>query len=254
MTATASTPASSTPASPSACSITGVTSSRWRRDATSGTTPPKRACSSSCEATTLERISPSALTTAAAVSSHDVSIPRIVTQSGHRSLCSGRLWRQVGALRRSTKSPCLLVEGATIYGGPVAHAAIRGTLLAIADLGVLVIRSENPEDSARWIHQLLERRASPRFRDRVPYAFRYARDAAIDPAEQALAAAPGISTIVARATLEHFGCLREVLTADLEALAQVPGVGTRRAQAIHDLAGGTRPSHSAKRNGVRRAT
>jgi ERCC4-type nuclease len=184
----------------------------------------------------------------------DCLVERKAVRDLHRSLCSGRLWRQVGALRRSTKSPCLLVEGATIYGGPVAHAAIRGTLLAIADLGVLVIRSENPEDSARWIHQLLERRASPGFRDRVPYAFRYARDAAIDPAEQALAAAPGISTIVARATLEHFGCLREVLTADLEALAQVPGVGTRRAQAIHDLAGGTRPSHSAKRNGVRRAT
>src|SRR4051812_17817538 len=69
--------ASATPASPSACSITGVTSSRWRLDATSGTTPPKRACSSSCEATTLERMSPSALTTAAAVSSQEVSIPRI---------------------------------------------------------------------------------------------------------------------------------------------------------------------------------
>jgi N6-L-threonylcarbamoyladenine synthase len=42
-----------------------------------GTTPPKRACSSACEETMLERIRPSCVTTAAAVSSHDVSIPRI---------------------------------------------------------------------------------------------------------------------------------------------------------------------------------
>jgi ERCC4-type nuclease len=59
----------------------------------------------------------------------------------------------------------------------------------------------------------------------------------VDPAEQALAAAPGISTVTARAALDRFGWLRDVLTADLEALAQVPGVGHRRAQAILDLAG-----------------
>src|SRR5207253_9077671 len=89
-----------------------------------------------------------------------------------------------GALRRSSASPCLLIEGPAIYDGPVDHAAIRGALLAIADLGVLVVRSESTEETAQWIRQLVARRTAPRYRDRVPYAFRYARDAAVDPAEQ----------------------------------------------------------------------
>src|SRR6478735_4417369 len=48
----------------------------------------------------------------------------------HWSICTGRLWRQIGALRRSSKSPCLLIEGGALYDGPVAEAAIRGALLA----------------------------------------------------------------------------------------------------------------------------
>ena len=49
---------------------------RWLRAAISGTTPPKGLCSSNWVKTTLERIARSSETTAAAVSSHDVSIPR----------------------------------------------------------------------------------------------------------------------------------------------------------------------------------
>ena len=79
VTATRSTLAIGSPADSSASRTTGETSSRWRRDATSGTTPPKRACRSACDDTTDESTRPSSVTTAAAVSSHDVSIPRITT-------------------------------------------------------------------------------------------------------------------------------------------------------------------------------
>src|SRR4030065_372008 len=48
-------------------------------EATSGLTPPNGACKSIWEATTLERIRRPSSTTAAAVSSQEVSIPRIRT-------------------------------------------------------------------------------------------------------------------------------------------------------------------------------
>ena len=54
-----------------------ITGGEARRDATSGTTPPKRACRSACDETTFARISPAPVTSAAAVSSQEVSIPRI---------------------------------------------------------------------------------------------------------------------------------------------------------------------------------
>src|ERR687897_1301070 len=70
VTATASTSWSATP---------GVSSSTWARLAISGTTPPYRAWRSIWLATTDDRTRVARSTTAAAVSSHDVSMPRITS-------------------------------------------------------------------------------------------------------------------------------------------------------------------------------
>ena len=69
---------SSRPASAraSASSTTALTSSRWWRDAISGTTPPKRSWTP-CEETTSSAPRPAAVTTAAQVSSQQVSSARI---------------------------------------------------------------------------------------------------------------------------------------------------------------------------------
>ena len=64
-----------TPASRQARSIVGTIASRWARLATSGTTPPKRACSSTLLATvSTSSVWPRTMPTP--VSSHDVSMPR----------------------------------------------------------------------------------------------------------------------------------------------------------------------------------
>src|SRR5690606_27790990 len=77
VTATASTSARVTPACRRAWSMTGKISSTWRREAISGTTPPNRWWSSIWDAITLERMRLPPSTTAAAVSSQLVSMPRI---------------------------------------------------------------------------------------------------------------------------------------------------------------------------------
>src|SRR5665647_3862520 len=64
-----------TPAALIASATTSFTSSVWRREATSGTTPPNCACSSFCDDTMDERTS-RPRTTAALVSSHEVSTHR----------------------------------------------------------------------------------------------------------------------------------------------------------------------------------
>src|SRR5690349_1087157 len=72
---------SSTPDASSARRMVGTMASRWAREATSGTTPPKRACSSTLEATSSASSSsePSgpSRTMPKPVSSHELSIPRI---------------------------------------------------------------------------------------------------------------------------------------------------------------------------------
>src|SRR5262245_60012626 len=64
----------------SAASITGSRLVRCCRDASSGTTPPNGPWTASCEDTTEARSRPSSRT-AAAESSHEVSMPRTITSS-----------------------------------------------------------------------------------------------------------------------------------------------------------------------------
>src|SRR5687768_14234889 len=85
VTAIAPTSAKPSPAPASAASTTPQMSRTCCREASSGTTPPHSRWISVCDATTFERSShgrarsPVSLTTAAAVSSHDVSIASTVT-------------------------------------------------------------------------------------------------------------------------------------------------------------------------------
>ena len=82
-------PEVSDPAAARASASTGVSSSTWARPASSGTTPPYLACRSIWLLTTEETITEPSSTTDAAVSSHEVSIPR--TRTTERPAMPGTL-------------------------------------------------------------------------------------------------------------------------------------------------------------------
>ena len=97
---------SPTPASARDFSITGVISSRWCLEATSGTTPPNFECAS-WEETTLERTAPPS-STAAQVSSQEVSIASCgKRQAPEGRSAAGRGLRSRSAGRASMGTPAI---------------------------------------------------------------------------------------------------------------------------------------------------
>jgi ERCC4-type nuclease len=146
----------------------------------------------------------------------------------HGSLGRGRLWAQIGRIRDEAVTPLLLVEGDDIDSGPRHPNAIRGALLAIVELGVGILRSRDPADSALWIHRLALRQArKQRARTRVEQ-----NRTAPPPGLAVLAAVPGISGATARALLERFGSVQGVLDAGPDRWAEVGGIGSVRAHAL----------------------
>jgi ERCC4-type nuclease len=145
----------------------------------------------------------------------------------HGSLGRGRLWSQIGRIRDEAVLPFLFVEGADIDEGPRHPNAIRGCLLAVADLGVAVVHSRDPVDTAQWLHRLAvrqdrRRRASTQKPHRhLPRAGLYV-----------LGGIPGISDATARALLERFGSVERLLAAGPDSWAEVNGVGPVRAHAL----------------------
>src|SRR5690606_24773616 len=109
VTATASRSARPAPASSSAWRTTGTTSCWCAREASSGTTPPKPVCTR-CDETTLDRTRPPA-TTAAAVSSHELSTGRRTGRSGMQNQRFGGFAKSlilaVGALTFQNKRAIL---------------------------------------------------------------------------------------------------------------------------------------------------
>jgi ERCC4-type nuclease len=138
----------------------------------------------------------------------------------HRSIATGRLWRQVGSLRSAFSVPYLVVEGVELSAGPVVPEGVRGALLAVAESGVTVIRSADVEDTAAWIRSIairVTRSASRSTRRR-----RRPRSAS---AYELLRAVPGVTPGAARGLLERFGSVAGVAAATEAELGSVRGVG-----------------------------
>ena len=163
-----------------------------------------------------------------------VLVERKTVADLHLSLERGRLWRQIGDLRRVAALPYLLVEGHELDAGSITPAGIRGACLAVVGQGVALIRSDSADDSATWLRLLALRTCGTRpGRDRPVYAQRLKAPRELVP-EAMLAAVPGISVRAARALLDRFGSVSAVLRAGETEWLEVPGIGPRRATALRD--------------------
>ena len=161
-----------------------------------------------------------------------VLVERKTVADLHLSIERGRLWGQIGKLRIHARLLYLLVEGRDLDHGSLSPAAIRGACLGVIGQGVPLVRSEGSIDSALWLRLLALRIDGARFgRDRPSYAQRLKPGREL-VREAMLAAVPGISTVGARALLEHFGSVSAVVAADEHNWTEVRGIGPKRAAAL----------------------
>jgi Helix-hairpin-helix domain len=145
----------------------------------------------------------------------------------------GRLWRQIGDVRRASRTPYLLIEGPDLDDGPLTPAAVRGVCLTIIGHGVPILWALDGEQSAVWLDRLASRASAPQARDRPVYAqIRKPRGDRVP--EAMLAAIPGTSTKRAAALLAAFGSVSAVGTARIDELLRVRGIGPTEAQRVRE--------------------
>jgi ERCC4-type nuclease len=153
----------------------------------------------------------------------------------HAAVLKGRLWPQLGELRAACAFPYLLIEGTDIDRGPLHHNAVRGACLAVIDQGIALLRSGYQRDSALWIYRLAVRcQETEPAAERPAYAQRPRPKPGDETAEAFLAAVPGISTGSARALLERFGSVADVVAAGPDEWLTVPGIGPERVRALQE--------------------
>jgi ERCC4-related helicase len=146
------------------------------------------------------------------------------------------LFGQLKELAAQAMRPVLIIEGGDLYTQRDIHPnALRGTLAAIAiDLGIAVFHSRDEEDTAQLL-TVIARREVERG-DRTPrLPLRKAFQSSQEEMEMIIASFPEIGVKNARLLLGEFGSIRAIIDATEEELAQVRGIGEKKAHRIFEL-------------------
>ena len=165
-----------------------------------------------------------------------VAVERKTVSDLHRALVTGRLWSQIAALRHDLDVAYLIVEGADLDAGRgVTPSGVRGALLSVLDGGIRLVRTDGPQDSARWLRLMAARWSAAA--DGRSVRLRGRRRAVVSPAGL-LATVPGISPGTARRLVERFGSVSGVASATEAELRDVPRIGPARAAALRRILAG----------------
>lgn len=151
------------------------------------------------------------------------------------SLIDGRLFPQVARLAHSCYRSLLLIEGPTPTLTPDVHPhSLEGALVSIAAMWRLpVLYASDSEQSARMLRFLADQVRGPQ--DRMLRRFDRKPKRLASRRLFLLQGLPGVGPALANRLLDHFGSIEHVITADASGLAEVRGLGAKKAARIREL-------------------
>jgi len=151
------------------------------------------------------------------------------------SIADGRLFRQASRLVSASLRAIVVLEGTArdLATSDMRREALQGALITLTlRLDLPLLRAKDPSETAR----LLCYAARQRRRERtgvVPRASGGARPTAKRKTQlYVLQGLPGVGPTRAQRLLEHFGSVEAVMTASVESLTEVEGIGPKTAQSV----------------------
>ena len=165
-----------------------------------------------------------------------IVVERKTTRDFVDTLIERDLFGQLKGLAGHALRPVLILEGGDLYGErDVNPNALRGALAAIAiDLGITPFFTRDPEETAQMLIVLARREEEGGERTgRLP--FRKAYQSVTEEQERIIGSFPEIGLKNARLLLDHFRTIQAIANASTGELAEVKGIGEKRAKRIADL-------------------
>lgn len=169
--------------------------------------------------------------------SSEVGVERKCVKDFVQSIIDRRLLEQAKLLRENFPRPVMILEGREDpYVVRAVHPnAIRGALLAVAvDFGIPIIPSKDEADTAGILLILAKREQEERGKE---VAVRGERKGMTLEEKQRyiVEGLPGVSAVLAKRLLEHFGTVERVMTASEWELQRVQGIGPEKAREIREV-------------------
>lgn len=169
-----------------------------------------------------------------------VGVERKSVEDFLQSIVDKRLMDQAKALRETFERPVLILEGDNLYSRRDIHPnAVRGALAALAvDMGIPILPTRNERETALILFAIARREQLDESRE---VAVRGEPKGLTLPEHQrfVVEGLPGVSAVLAKRLLEHFGTVERVMCASEEELKQVHGIGREKAKAIRKILAST---------------
>lgn len=148
----------------------------------------------------------------------------------------GSLFDQVSELNRAYDRPLLILEGEGLYVKRRIHPnAIRGALASIVvDFGVPILEVKDEDETAAMMWAIARREQEDKEREIFLHAGKTSMTLA-EQQEYLVSSIADIGPVLARALLEHFGSVENVVDASEEELREVHGIGPVTATRIREV-------------------
>jgi ERCC4-type nuclease len=168
------------------------------------------------------------------------------------SIADGRLFRQASRLASTSQRAVVVLEGTArdLANSDMRREAIQGALIALTlKLEVSLLRAKTPDETARLL--CYAARQMRRAQDgAVPRASGGTRPSGKRKRQlYVLQGLPGVGPTRAQRLLAAFGSVEDVMTAPVEDLTEVEGIGSKTAQsvrwAVEEVAVDYRPTLSS---------
>jgi Fanconi anemia group M protein len=149
------------------------------------------------------------------------------------SIIDGRIFEQAKLLKENFERPIILIEGYS--NREINENALKAALASlIVDFGVSLLNTRNPYDTARTLYWIAKKEQEENKREIGFKVKKKPKDLKLLQ-ERIVASIPGISAILSKRLLEHFGSVEKVFSAKEEELKKVRGIGEKLASKIRKI-------------------
>lgn len=161
--------------------------------------------------------------------SERVGVERKTVSDFLSSMIDRRLLEQAKYLAETFERPLLILEGRGLYSERGIHPnAIRGALACLTvDYRISILPTLNEKDTAKMLTSIARREQEGK-KQEIP--IRGGRKA-LTLAEQQrfiVEGLPGVSAVLAKRLLKHFGSVEKIMSASKGELQEVHGLGTKK--------------------------
>ena len=168
--------------------------------------------------------------------SDKIAVERKTGRDFANSLCDGRLFEQSKYLCNSYETPIMIIENyASVLERNITPQALHGAMLSLTlKFKIAIVHTMSEYDTANMLKTLLKRQTNTSHKTFQIHANKPCKTIS-EQQEYIVASVSGVGVVAARALLSHFKTVQNVMTASVDELQEVNGIGEKLAEKIKTI-------------------